>query len=216
MHANGAPMNINDSDPLYSLMFNDYMNRYIVTTSRPSSPYGSYSWYSIWIWDTLYARRANIIQAIMNTIFLQWQKKINITKWTCKNLNSCVKAAMTICSVYKARYWLNFCYDIYLWNIKILDSPFGNYKLVYWSVENYTYWKLFAEKTTIESMTLCLKNLSSINTYRIFSFIRAHFVLDLSWCLLITHGSQLHSRLFLSFSSGKRKQSVSAILSKGK
>lgn len=152
----------------------------------------------------------------MNTIFLQWQKKINITKWTCKNLNSCVKAAMTICSVYKARYWLNFCYDIYLWNIKILDSPFGNYKLVYWSVENYTYRKLLSEKTTIESMTLCLKNLNSINTYRIFSFIRAHFVLDLSWCLLITHGSQLHSRLFLSFSSGKRKQSVLAILSKGK
>lgn len=58
----------------------------------------------------------------MNTIFLQWQKKINITKWTCKNLNSCVKAAMTICSVYKARYWLNFCYDIYQWNIKLLDS----------------------------------------------------------------------------------------------
>lgn len=74
----------------------------------------------------------------------------------------------------------------------------------------------FLEKTTIESMTLCLKNLNSINTYRIFSFIRAHFVLDLSWCLLITHGSQLHSRLFLSFSSGKSKQSVSAILSKGK
>lgn len=62
----------------------------------------------------------------MNTIFLQWQKKINITKWTYKNLNSCVKAAMTICSVYKARYWPNFCYDIYLWNIKLLDSTFGN------------------------------------------------------------------------------------------
>lgn len=104
----------------------------------------------------------------MNTIFLQWQKKINITKWTCKKLKSCVKAAMTICSVYKARYWLNFCYDIYLWNIKLLDSTFGNYKLVYWSVENYTYWKLFSEKTTIESMTLCHTNLNSINLQNFF------------------------------------------------
>lgn len=93
----------------------------------------------------------------MNTIFLQWQKKINITKWTCKNLKSCVKAAMTICSVYKARYWLNFCYDIYLWNIKLLDSTFGNYKLVYWSVENYTYWKLFQKKQPLKVWHYALK-----------------------------------------------------------
>lgn len=48
MHANGAPMNINDSDPLYSLMFNDNMNRQlphpdpVLRTDRtPDTLYGS-------------------------------------------------------------------------------------------------------------------------------------------------------------------------------